>query len=62
MVTFVVWQEEANSIMGWARERELVGKNFVWVVTQSVIGELKQYHEIVLSIHSYVLKFSAKQG
>jgi len=33
-------KEEANSIMGWARERELTGTNFVWVVTQSVVGEM----------------------
>jgi len=31
---------EANDIMGWAAERELTGTNFVWVVTQSVIGEM----------------------
>ena len=34
-------KEEAASILDWARERELTGNNFVWIVTQSVIGESK---------------------
>ena len=33
-------QDEANNIMGWARERDLTGTSYVWVVTQSVIGEM----------------------
>ena len=34
-------REEAANILDWARERELTGNNFVWIVTQSVIGESK---------------------
>lgn len=32
-------REEAAEILDWAREKELTGNNFVWIVTQSVIGE-----------------------
>ena len=33
---------EANNIMWWTREKELKGNNFVWIVTQSVIGESRR--------------------
>lgn len=32
-------RDEANNILGWAREKDLTGHNYVWIVTQSVIGE-----------------------
>ena len=35
-------QDEANQIMEWARDRELTGNNYVWIVTQSVIGESRK--------------------
>ena len=35
-------KDEANDIMEWAREKELTGNNYVWIVTQSVIGESRK--------------------
>lgn len=32
-------REEAARLLEWARERELTGHDYVWIVTQSVIGE-----------------------
>lgn len=32
-------REEAAEILDWAKEKELTGNNYVWIVTQSVIGE-----------------------
>ena len=32
-------KDEANNILSWARDRDLTGNNYVWIVTQSVIGE-----------------------
>ncbi len=38
-------QEEARDIFKWAEEEGLTGTNYVWIVTQSVIGAAlnKQY-------------------
>ena len=35
-------KEEANNIMSWAHDKELTGNNYVWIVTQSVIGESRK--------------------
>ena len=35
-------RQEASHIMEWAGELGLTGKNFVWIATQSVIGESKE--------------------
>ena len=35
-------KDEANNIMEWARGKELTGNNYVWIVTQSVIGESRK--------------------
>ena len=32
-------REEAAEILDWAKGRGLTGNNYVWIVTQSVIGE-----------------------
>ena len=32
-------REEAAEILDWAKEKELTGNDYVWIVTQSVIGE-----------------------
>ena len=32
-------REEAARLLEWARERDLTGHDYVWIVTQSVIGE-----------------------
>ena len=36
---------EAASIMRWAEEAGLTGNSYVWIATQSVIGEKKEVHE-----------------
>jgi hypothetical protein len=35
---FLALQEEARDIFRWAEEEGLTGTNYVWIVTQSVIG------------------------
>jgi hypothetical protein len=35
---FLELQEEARDIFRWAEEEGLTGTNYVWIVTQSVIG------------------------
>ena len=35
-------KDEANNIMEWARDKDLTGNNYVWIVTQSVIGESRK--------------------
>ena len=35
-------KEEANNILLWAREKGLTTTNYVWIVTQSVIGPSQQ--------------------
>ncbi len=35
-------RHEGSAIMRWAREEGLTGNSFVWIVTQSVIGESKE--------------------
>ena len=35
-------KEEANNILEWARDKDLTGNNYVWIVTQSVIGESRK--------------------
>ncbi len=35
-------RQEGNDIMGWAREAGLAGDSYVWIATQSVIGESKE--------------------
>merc|ERR1719483_1061116 len=35
-------KDKANNIMEWARDKALTGNNYVWIVTQSVIGESRK--------------------
>lgn len=35
-------RQEGSQIMRWAREAGLTGNSFVWIATQSVIGETKE--------------------
>ena len=35
-------RQEGNDIMRWAGESGLTGNSFVWIATQSVIGEIKE--------------------
>lgn len=37
-------REEANNILRAAHELKITGENYVWVVTQSVIGNLQPSH------------------
>lgn len=38
-------REEAADILAWARDLHLTGENFVWIVTQSVLGSMQQSHK-----------------
>ena len=35
-------RQEGSNIMRWAKEAGLTGKSYVWIATQSVIGESKE--------------------
>lgn len=35
-------RQEGSHIMSWAKEAGLTGNSFVWIATQSVIGEIKE--------------------
>ena len=35
-------RQEGNDIMGWAKTAGLTGNSFVWIATQSVIGDSKE--------------------
>ena len=37
-------RQEGSHIMEWAGEMGLTGNSFVWIATQSVIGEKKETH------------------
>jgi len=38
---FPQFRNEGSNIMRWAKEAGLTGKSYVWIGTQSVIGETK---------------------
>jgi hypothetical protein len=39
---FDIKRQEGSNIMRWAKEAGLTGKSYVWIATQSVIGESKE--------------------
>jgi hypothetical protein len=41
-VYFAINRQEGSNIMRWAKEAGLTGKSYVWIATQSVIGESKE--------------------
>lgn len=38
-------RDEAADILSWAADLHLTGENFVWIVTQSVLGSMQQSHK-----------------
>lgn len=52
--------DEANSILKYANDYNITGENYVWVVTQSVIENLRTLHQFPIGMLGKSFQYNSK--